>query len=158
MFFIILLVLGCWILGLVEDKISDVARFGVFCILGVLTLLLLPISIWAPLHGFEEKVCVEEIELVALQDIEEEGIYFVERDHRMGSCTYAYSTKDEYTLDGETYNEKTVTTFKIYESADCTKPVLKVFESKAKFGLFSFGFYTKTEYVFFIPENTELSQ
>lgn len=157
MILILLLLLVWWIYGLGLRKIGDGEITSLISIPIVVTIFIIPLSIWAPLQGFEEKECVEEIQLVALQDREQEGVYFVEKDV-YGVYTYAYSTKDEYDLEGDTYNEKDLNRVKIYQSPDCTIPVLKVFESKAKFGIFSFGFYTETEYVFFIPEGTVLQE
>ena len=41
------------------------------------------------------------------------------------------------------------------ESKDCEKPVLKVYKTKAKKGIWTFALGSdKTEYVFYVPEGT----
>ena len=127
---------------------------------------ILPVSIWAPLAGLEEIECVEEIELIPLQNLEQEGTWYVydvnETFSHNGYYQYAYDNMSKYSLEGEAYEEDRKykgETVKIYESAECTKPVLKQFEKRGKPGIFSFAVgYKEVETVFFVPTGTILKE
>lgn len=114
-------------------------------------------SILVPMAGFTEPV-VETIELMPLRLGEEEDKeYYIRAE---GSYYYyAYDNSAKYGLSGGAYEEKSViksSEVKIYESEDCTTPILKVIKRKSKISLYSFaGMWSSTEYIFYIPLDTQ---
>jgi len=124
-----------------------------------------PVALFAPLAGCEEKQCVEEIELLALRNQAVEGTWYLyefESDAGSEKLLYAYNNMEEYELEGEAYEEEEEyngSDVKIYESAECTKPIMKRYVAKGKLNAFSFAIgYKDEEIVFFIPEGTILKE
>lgn len=115
-----------------------------------------------PLQGFEAPTLYEEKELLQLKDVSEtENVYFVDEYNSTDGTLflkYAYDNSKIYDIDHIFYEEKSVAWkySKIFESKDCSKPILKVFVIKPKKGLFTFDILKirEYEYVFYVPEGT----
>ena len=121
---------------------------------------ILIILILFPIEGYSKPQCVSEQPLVALrlEDESEKTYYIIEGQY--GKCTYALDKSDEYGLEGEAYkqeekSEPLVGSLEIYESKDCTQPILKTYKTRPYRGTFAIApFSTKTKYVFYVPEGT----
>lgn len=141
-------------------------RSAVLVVLILCSIVLIPVALFAPVAGFEEMQCVEEIELLPLRDMEKEGTWYLYYEGETFSngarYTYAFDNRTQYNLEGEAYHEKTISPSrigKIYESEECTRPVLKKFVTKGKASIFSFAIgCEETETILFIPQGTILEK
>ena len=141
-------------------------RLTVLVIVGIICVVTIPVGLFAPIHGYDEKQCVKETELIELRS-EEKGTWYVYKskiaDYSIKKYLYAFDNMESYELEGQAYEEDYITSggdeIKVYESDECDKPVLKKFVSKGKSGIFSFAIGTNNvEYVFFIPTGTVLEE
>lgn len=109
-----------------------------------------------PMAGFTEPT-VQEIELLPLK-LEEETDKTYYTKYQNGYYLYAYDNSGKYGLSGTAYEQSKVqnNNLKIYESEDCTTPILKIFKSKSKISWYSLaGMWSDEEYVFYIPVGTK---
>lgn len=111
------------------------------------------IAIFIPFEGYEKKECEREIDLIKLNRENCKDCYVYPKGKK---AIYAYDNSGEYNLSGEAYEEDYVRgKIKIYESDECTDPILKIMKHKPDRNLTSIAlFATRTEYVFFIPTGT----
>ena len=113
-------------------------------------------GILVPMAGFTEPT-EEVMELMPLrleQVVDKE--YYLEYEN--GYYHYAYDNSEEYNLGGGAYQNASVyknSSVKVYESENCTTPILKIYRSKSKISWYSLaGMWSDTEYVFYIPVGT----
>ena len=113
-----------------------------------------------PLQGFNEKMLSYEVELIPLKQSSENKCYITQYASETDTLyyKYAYDNSKEYEIDGILYQEENVRCIssKVYESKDCSKPILKVFVREPKTGLFTLNLfsYKEYEYIFYVPEGT----
>lgn len=129
-----------------------IAGLGIFA-----AIVLIICGIVVPMAGFTDPV-EETIELMPLR-LEEatDKEYYLE--YKDGYYHYAYDNSKEYGLSGDAYEEDSVhssSNVKIYESEDCTVPILKTYKSKSKISWYSLaGMWDSEEYIFYVPLNTK---
>lgn len=101
--------------------------------------------------GYQNPVLTQEIELVSLSS---ELDYVSISDNNI--YTYKYEVEDSKKLKDKSYKLAKVSgNVTVVEMEKCEKPILKVYERKAKITLISFGLGSKkTEYVFYVPIGT----
>lgn len=137
----------CW-QKMSEGKITFCIVTAIVC--GIFALLI-------PVEGCSTALKSETV-LLPLKVEEEPGkVYYVQEDDRNGNYLYAYDNSEKYGLSGGAYEEKKIYGYpvKIYESADCKTPILKVFVTKPKSIWYTFAVAsTSYEYVFYIPVGT----
>ena len=148
MFFILLIIIVGIIARIysIHKDYPKQERYGVILVwLLVATIVLLPIGLFAPLQGYEERQCIQETELIPLKERQKEGTWYIEK---VGGYYYyyAFNNMNMYGLAGEAYEEEIIEahhSIKTYESDECKIPILKEFESKGKMGFFSFAIGSK---------------
>lgn len=119
-------------------------------------------AILVPMAGFTEPVemTVELMPLRLEQATDKE--YYLEYNSKDGYYYYAYDNSEEYGLSGGAYEKECVhstSSVKIYESEDCTTPILKRYKSKSKISWYSLaGMWSSEEYVFYIPLNSKYEE
>lgn len=131
-------------------------------LLSIFTLIFTFFLIAAPLQGYNAPKLSKEIELLPLKEVDEsENVCYIDKYMRKEEVLflrYAYDNSKAYNLGGVAYEEKYVRWkySKIYESKDCSKPILKIYVAKAKKGLFTYDLFKtrEYEYVFYVPEGT----
>ena len=138
---------------------------AMICVLGTLTVVFsIAFGLFVPLEGYEDKAkLIKETELVSLSNTvasEGHGGLFYVSVSANNVYTYRYEVDDEYNISGTSYKvgllDENVTEV---ESKDCKIPVLKVYERKAKKGLFTLSlFQNRTEYVFYVPEGSVVKE
>lgn len=113
------------------------------------------ILLFLPLEGYGTKSW-KKIKLLPIDDprCEEKKYFLIANKHKV---VYAYDNSEHYDLSGTAYQTVTVRgKIKIYESQECTEPILKFYEKKPirdeGFALALFG--TRREYVFYVPKGT----
>lgn len=128
--------------------------------IGVLAVVIGLAAILLPIEGFHKQELVKIESLIKLKRSTTgdtgDNCYYVQKLGK--KVIYAFDDRRRYELEGVAYEEKIVRgKIKIYESPDCTQPVLKVYKAEPKTELFTFApFSTKTEYIFNVPEGTFL--
>ncbi len=148
---IIGVILICYVLKKYDE--FDEALIGVGIVAGIVLIIC---GILVPMAGFTEPT-EETVELMPLrleQELDKE--YYLE--YRNGYYHYAYDNSEEYGLGGGAYQNDSVyndSNVKVYESEECTTPILKIYRSKSKISWYSLaGMWDDTEYVFYIPVGT----
>lgn len=121
-----------------------------------LGMIIIVCGILVPMAGFTEPV-EETTELMPLRlEQENDKQYYLECKGEY--YYYAYDNSEQYSLDGGAYEETSIyrhSKVKVYESEQCTTPVLKVFKIKSKISWYSLaGMWDEKEYVFYIPFGT----
>ena len=143
---ILLLVVALLLIRLDKNK-PFMTLIGVILITAVAV-----VGLWImnePFYGYEEAVLKEEITLEALNVSykldEETQIYLVTSTDEM----YLFKSNERDEL--QTVGRNKVT---YIQTVECKAPVLRIYEKKPKSGLFSFGGAFKTEFEFYLPENS----
>lgn len=128
-----------------QGKIIFIILSGIACCICALVI---------PIEGYNAPVLTNEVVLLPLKSEETQEIYYVEKNNSV--FIYAYDNSQKYGLDGGAYEEDRVSgIIKIYESAECKVPILKVFSTSRKDSWFTLcPMYTTKEYIFYIPEGT----
>jgi len=106
-----------------------------------------------PVQGYHEKVLAQEIEIsVCTLDVEaskEQPKYLL----ILEDGKYEYRQKGD---DKNTVIHSKITPVKYYQSEQFNNPAVRVYETKARQGWFTFCTYTKTYYEFYLPEDSVL--
>lgn len=125
----------------------------------VVAIVFIVCGILVPMAGFTEPV-EQTIELMPLRlDQETDKDYYIE--YKDGYYYYAFDNSEEYGLDGGAYEREGIpnSSVKIYESEECTVPILKTFNSKSKISWYSLaGMWSSKKYIFYIPMGTKYVQ
>ena len=108
-----------------------------------------------PVDGFKEQECIAEYRLVKLRRKTENT--YVEIAENV--AVFAIDESSRYNLNGDAYEEKKVyKNFKVYESEKCKVPIVKIFKQVPIRGCLSLTpFFTKTEYVFYVPRKYDVT-
>lgn len=153
------------ILGLILICIIIIARTDedwlatLSIVIGVVSIGLL----FIPTEGWQEKQCVSEqclVEIKLDEQNETDQVYYLKEVEYGMICAVDASTN--YELTGIAYDEKKISeplvgSLEVYESKDCTIPILKKYKTRPNRGTFTFApFSTKTDYIFYVPEGTVL--
>jgi len=96
----------------------------------------------------EEAQYVSSTELMQLNNKEESEIFVAKRDSRK----YVYIPMESKNNKEIELKESDYNYIEIIQSIECKKPVLKKYVRKTKWGFFTIGGMTRTEYVFYIPK------
>lgn len=146
-------IIGGVLLGLiVKDGFSGNKTY----ILGVLlaaTVTSMILILTSPVEGYYERILAEEVEIsvcVLEGEISEEKQKYL---LILEDGKYEYRQKGE---DKNTVVHSKITPVKYYQLAEYNNPVVRVYETKAKYGWFTFCTYTKTDYEFYLPEDSVL--
>ena len=143
---ILAIVVAVFLMGLDDNKPYTPA-------VGVLIIFVaMFVSCWVinePFYGYKEAVLKEEIDLqqldVSCKLEDKTDIYLVT------SYNSVYLFKPNESDEVQTEGKNNVT---YIQTAECEKPILRIYERKPKAGLFSFGGETLTELEFYLPENS----
>lgn len=145
---LVVYVVKCW-RNMAEWKITFCVIMAFVC--GILSLLV-------PVEGLNTMLESEKILLALKVEENSENVYYVQDDDENNTYLYAYDNSEKYGLNGGAYQEAKIyysSSVKIYESADCEVPILKVFVTKPKSMWYTFAVAsTSREYVFYVPVGT----
>jgi hypothetical protein len=144
---IILVVLVTVTMGRPKFSGSEILGF-----LGVVVVLIATLSIaTCPIHGYEDRVLSEEIELATLSIDGQIVMGDLKYVSASGTEIYSYKVKGENKVSviGSISNGK----IECIELEKCEKATLRVYERKAKKSWFSLSSDVKQEYEFIVPIN-----
>ena len=117
-------------------------------------------GILVPMDGFSEPVVVEKTLMPLRLDQETDETYYLKKSN--GNYVYAYDNSERYGLSGCAYEQDSIGasySTKVYESEECTTPILKIFTTKSKISWYSVaGMWKNEEYVFYVPMGTKLEE
>lgn len=122
-----------------------VYAFTLSTILVLSAILVIAVS---PIHGFGERVLAEEVSITFLTingEVEMGEIRYVSVSN---AEVYCYKVSGDTKISVLTKKQENISCI---ESEECTRPVLRIYERKAKNSLFNFSVQTKKEYEFYIP-------
>lgn len=151
----ITILLGIVIIIYISKNIHELVEDAFFVGLFV-SIALIICGILVPMAGFTQPT-ENVIKLIPLRlEQETDTQYYLE--YKDGYYYYAFDNSEEYGLAGDAYESGSIyksTNVKVYESQECTTPILKVFSEKSKISWYSLaGMWSSKEYVFYIPVDT----
>lgn len=155
----ITIILGVIIIAYLIKNYDDIDEF-VEIGGGIVAVVLIICGILVPMAGFTEPT-EQVVELMPLRlEQEANNVYYIE--HKENYYYYAYDNSSEYGLSGGAYEQDSVyadSSVKVYESEDCTTPILKIYKRRSKISWYSLaGMWKETKYVFYIPVGTKYVQ
>lgn len=125
--------------------------------LGVAAAIFAIASLLIPLEGeLDAALKNEEILLPLVMEDNSDETFYVSKN-QSGVYRYAYDNSEKYGLNGGAYEEERLSgsSVKVYESAECQTPILKVFVTEPRSTWYTFATYwANYEYVFYIPVGT----
>ena len=137
-------------LGIGEDAVSYIAAF--------LILLAIFLGVFAPISGYKDWELIEQTELISLSnDIASGGTGMLYVSLSADNVyTYRYEISSEFgTETSKEYRTTTLTgDVEEIEDSNCEVPVIRVYQKEAKRSIWTFGLYSETKYVFYVPEGT----
>lgn len=153
----ITIILGVIVIWYVLKKFDMYYDEGVIAGGIIVGAILIVCGILAPMAGFTAPVetSVELMPLRLEQATDKE--YYIQESNSY--YYYAYDNSEEYGLNGGAYQEANLlkeSKVKVYESEECTTPILKSYKSKSRISWYSLaGMWSDEEYVFYIPVGTK---
>ena len=104
---------------------------------------------FSPISGYNEWELIEEMELISLSnDVDSKGNGMI---YVTLSADNVYTYRDEISSEIGTLTGKNV---EEVEDPNCEVPVIRVYRKVAKATIWTYGLYSKTKYVFYVPEGT----
>jgi len=149
---VIFFIIGLW-LGWDGEPISFLVSAAL--VIGIV------IGLLSPVKEYTDLSVIKEVELVSLNNNVASrgsgGVFYVSVSTN-NVYSFRYEVENKYDLGGKAYETATLSNnVTEIESAECIKPVLKVYEKKPiKNKWISFSLFDSSikEYVFYVPEGT----
>lgn len=151
------------ILGLVWLEVYKIYDFLLETLAHIAIAVTLLVAIFigcvCPINGYMEPELIEEIELATFSNntgsIESDSLLYVEVSDNNVVYSYRYEVPNTSTVEGKTYKVATASENVTELENNTDKPVLQIYETKAKKSIWGLAIGTKkTSYVFIVPEGS----